>query len=124
METRIPGEHANWLRPIAGALRHPAVQVAVVLWIAAHGAVLLLAGGRLPFDRPALAGIPFAIQLAAPTVGTIEVFLLMGMVYWLTRKRVVPDIAARAPPRGVAARETFAVLAYAAAGQVGGWIVG
>jgi hypothetical protein len=48
----------------------------------------------------------------------------MGVVYWLTRKRVIPDIAARAPARNVAAKETIALLAYAAAGQAGGWIVG
>ncbi len=101
-----------------------AAPIAVILWIAAHGAVLLLAGGHLPFDRPALAGIPFAIQVAAPTFVMIQIFLLMGVVYWLTRKRVIPDIAARAPARHVAARETIALLAYAAAGQVGGWIVG
>jgi hypothetical protein len=111
-------------RLIADTLLHPAAQLAVLLWIAANGAVLLLAGGRLPFDRPALANVPFAVQLAAPTLGMVEIFLLMGVVFWLTRKRVIPDIAARAPERRLAARETFALLAYAAAGQVGGWIVG
>lgn len=102
----------------------PVVQIAVAVWLLAYGVVLLLAGGRLPFDRPALAGIPFALQVAAPTIGMIQIFALMGVVYWLTRKRAIPDMAARAPARAVAARETFALLAYAAAGQVGGWIVG
>jgi len=102
----------------------PVVQIAVAVWLLANGVVLLLAGGRLPFDRPALAGIPFALQVAAPTIGMIQIFALMGVVYWLTRKRAIPDMAARAPARAVAARETFALLAYAAAGQVGGWIVG
>jgi hypothetical protein len=111
-------------RLIAGTMRHSAVRIAIILWIGAHVAVLLLAGGRLPFDRPALAEIPFAIQLAAPTLGMIEIFLLMAVVYWLTRRRAIPDIAARAPARRIAARETFALLAYAAAGQLGGWIVG
>jgi hypothetical protein len=53
----------------------------------------------------------------------IEVFFLMAVVYWLTRKRVIADIAARAPLRAVAGRETFALIAYSVAGQVGGWIV-
>jgi hypothetical protein len=101
-----------------------AALIAVILWIAAYAAVLLLADGRLPFDRPALAGIPFAAQLAAPSLVMIQIFLLMGVVYWLTRKRAIPDIAARAPVRRVAGRETAALLAYAAAGQLGGWIVG
>jgi hypothetical protein len=99
---------------------HPAVQISVAAWIAAYGLVLLLAGGHFPFDRPALAGIPFALQLAAPTIGMIQIFLLLAIIYWLTRKRVSPDIAARAPARAIAARETAALLAYAAAGQVGG----
>ncbi len=102
----------------------PVVQIAVGVWIVAYCVVLVLADGRLPFDRPALAGIPFAIQVAAPTIGMIQIFVLMGIIYWLTRKRVIPDIAARAPARNVAAKETFALLAYAALGQAGGWIVG
>lgn len=109
---------------IAGTIRHPAVQIATTLWIAAHCVVLLLSGGHLPFDRPALADLPFALQVASPTVGMLEIFLLMGVVYWLTRKRALPDIAARAPAQAIAARETFGLLGYAAVGQVGGWIVG
>jgi hypothetical protein len=111
-------------RLIAATFLHPAAQIAALLWIAAYLVILVLADGRLPFDRPALAGVPFAIQLAAPTLTMVEIFLLMGIVYGLTRRRVIPDIAARAPGRAQAARETFAVLAYAAAGQAGGWIVG
>jgi hypothetical protein len=123
MRTQV--ENATfWRRSLLGALTHRAVQAAIVLWIAAYCAILMLSGGRLPFDRPALAGVPFAVQLVAPTVVMIEVLLLMGVVYWLTRKRAVPDIAARAPGRGVAARETFGLLAYAMVAQVGGWIVG
>lgn len=111
-------------RLLTNTIRQPAIQIAFGLWLAAYVAVLLTAGDRLPFDRPALAGIPFAAQLAAPSLGMVEIFLLMGIVHWLTRGRVIPDIANRAPARRLAARETFAVLAYAAAGQAGGWIVG
>jgi hypothetical protein len=109
---------------IASLIRHPAAQLALALWIAAYGAVLLLADGSLPFDRPALARVPFAVQLAAPTIGMAQIFVLMAIVYGLTRRRVLPDLAARAPGRGLAARETFGLLAYAAAGEAGGWIVG
>jgi hypothetical protein len=116
--------HALKATPSRRLILPAAAPIAVVLWIAAHGVVLLLADGRLPFDRPTLAGIPFAAQLAAPSLVMIEIFVLMGVVYWLTRKRAIPDIAARAPDRRVAGRETAALLAYAAAGQVGGWIVG
>jgi hypothetical protein len=119
-------DHAN--SPLRGRIGNivlrPPVLVAATFWIAANVAVLLLADGRLPFDRPALASLPFAQQVALPSVGLIEVFVLMTVVYFLTRKRVIPDLAARAPERSQAVRETVALLGYAAAGQVGGWLLG
>jgi len=94
------------------------------LWVAGYAAVLLLAQGSLPFDRPAVERRPFAMQVAAPTFGLVEIFVLMLLAFILTRKRVIPDMAARSPDRRIALRETVLVLAYAALGQVGGWIVG
>jgi hypothetical protein len=113
------------LRRIAqSTVLHPAVQIAAALWLFANAAVLALAEGALPFDRPALANVPFAQQVAFPTLGLVEVVLLMGVVYGLTRRRIAPDLAARAPARAQSLRETVWLLAYAALGQVGGWIVG
>jgi hypothetical protein len=109
------------LRAVA---RHRGVQIAVVLWVVGYVVVLWLAHGSLPFDRPAVAHLRFASQLAAPTVVMIEILVLMVVAFLLTRQRVIPDIAARAPDRPVALRETIYVLAYAALGQIGGWIVG
>jgi hypothetical protein len=109
------------LRAIA---RHRGVQTAVVLWVIAYAVVLFLAHGALPFDRPAVAGLPFAVQLSAPSVGLIEIFVLMVLTFLLTRKRVIPDMAARAPERRIALRETVLIVSYAALGQIGGWIVG
>ena len=111
-------------RLIASTVRHPAVQVAAVLWVAANVAVLLLANGVLPFDRPALADLTFARQVALPSLGMIEIFALMAVVYALTSRRVIPDLAARAPERRQTARETASLLGYAGLGQVGGWLVG
>lgn len=110
-------------RVARATILHPAGAAAIGLWIAVHLAVLWLAGGYLPFDRPAFAGRPFAMQMAVPTLGMIEIFGLMLMVYWLTRKRKV-DIAVRAPDRPVAARETAMLLAYAMLAQAGGWLLG
>src|SRR5260221_9367898 len=109
---------------IRSAVLHPAVQVAAALWIVANVAVLLLPGGVLPFDRPALADMPFVQQVALPSLGLIEVFALMAVVYVLTGRRVIPDLAARAPERAQAARETTLLLGYAGLGQLGGWLVG
>ena len=106
------------------AVRHPAVQVATFLWVIATAAVFSLARGSLPFDRPALAGLPFIQQVIFPSVAMIEIFVLMVVVYLLTRKRAIPDLAARAPGRAEAARETALLIGYAALGQAGGWFVG
>jgi hypothetical protein len=62
--------------------------------------------------------------MAQPIIGMIEIFRAHGVDLPLTRKRVISDMAARAPERRVAFRETVLVLAYAALGQAGGWIVG
>jgi MFS family permease len=103
---------------------HPAGMVALALWTIANLAVVILARGSLPFDRPAVASMPFAKQVASPTLGFLEIFALMGVVYAITRKRTPPDLAARAPAKATAAFETFGVLVYAMLGQVGGWLLG
>jgi hypothetical protein len=46
------------------------------------------------------------------------------VVYVLTGRRVIPDLAARAPERAQAARETVLLIGYAGLGQLGGWLVG
>jgi hypothetical protein len=104
--------------------RHRGVQAAAALWVAGYLAVLGLAHGSLPFDRPAVAQRPFAVQLAAPTIGLAQIFALMALAFLLTRRRAIPDMAARAPERRAALREVVLVIAYAALGQVGGWILG
>ena len=109
---------------LRGIVSHRGVRVAAALWVVGYIIIVWLAHGSLPFDRPAVARLPFAAQLAAPTVGIIEIFVLMLIAFLVTRRRVVPDIAARAPDRGVAWRETVWLLAYAMLGQLGGWIVG
>jgi hypothetical protein len=111
-------------RLVRNTVLNRSVQVAVLLWAALNLAAILLARGHLPFDRPALAGKPFAFQMALPTLGLLEVFLLMAVTYWLTSRRAIPDIAARAPERPLAARETMMVLAYAALGQAVGGVLG
>jgi hypothetical protein len=105
-------------------LSHRGVQSAAFLWITGYIVVLWLSHGSLPFDRPAIARLPFTLQLAMPTIGMIEVFVLMAVTVLLTRTRTVPNMAARAPERRAALRETIGLLVYAALGQIGGWVVG
>lgn len=88
------------LGPVLRAIvRHRSVQATVGLWVIGHLLVLALAHGSLPFDRPAVAHLPLASQMAVPTVSLIEIFVLMMFTFLLTRRRVVPDIAARTGDR-------------------------
>src|SRR5580698_4054533 len=105
-------------------VNHRGVQIAAGLWILGYAVVLWLARGSLPFDRPAVNQLPFAVQLAAPSVTLIEIFALMAVTFLLTRQRVIPDMAARAPDRQATKKETLGLLAYAMLGQAGGWILG
>jgi len=102
----------------------PLILWAALGWCGLNLAALELSGGVLPFDRPALAGLPFAFQMAAPSLALAEVFALMGLTWWLTRRRQIPDMAARAPARPTALRETIGLLAYAMMAQAGGWLIG
>jgi hypothetical protein len=100
------------------------VLAGVIGWCVLNLAVVMLAHGVLPFDRPALATTPVAVQIASPSLALIEQLALMGLVWWLTRRRAVPQMAERAPERARAWRETAGLLAYAMAAQAGGWILG
>src|SRR5271166_6046551 len=78
-------------------VRHRGVRAAAALWVLIYLLALMLAHGSLPFDRPAVAKLPFALQIAAPSITFIEIFALMGLVFLMTRRRSIPDMAARAP---------------------------
>ena len=120
----VPGRPSFGRRLMRGTVGHPAARVAIVIWIALNGVAIWLANGFLPFDRPSLRGAPFSVQMALPTFGLLEIFVLMAVVYGLTSRRRMPDMAARAPARALAVRETIFTLAYAMAAQAGGWLLG
>src|ERR1700751_4809636 len=88
---------------VRDAALQPAGQIAATLWVVATMAVFMLAGGFLPFDRPAVSGMSVVQQILLPTFGMLEVFLLMAITYFLTAHRVAPNVAARAPARALAA---------------------
>ena len=93
-------EHSLAMRIARVSVLHPAGMVALALWTIANLAVVILARGSLPFDRPVVASMPFATQVASPTLGFLEIFALMGVVYAITR--TPPDLAARAPAKATA----------------------
>ena len=92
-------------------------------------AIIPLSHGVLPFHRPILEGISVQAQALLQFLSPVPPLLLMGVTYLLTRKRIVPDMAARAPKARVAAREMAALWGYGASvlavGQIlGRWLVG
>jgi hypothetical protein len=111
----------SWLTAL---LAQRSVQITIVLWLAANVAVLALARGHLPFHRPSLHDASFASQLLSPNLAMVEVFLLIAVAFALTRRRVIPDVGARAPERGVALQETTWMVIYGVAALLGGLILG
>jgi hypothetical protein len=110
--------------PAAAAPLRRVIAVAVLAWLALNAAILMLAHGYLPFDRPNLAGAPFWFQVAMPTIAMVEQLALMGLVAFMTRGRPPGEIAVRAPAAAAARREVGFVLVGAMAAQAGGWVLG
>jgi hypothetical protein len=104
--------------------RERSVHLALALWIAGFIAVLVLAQGSLPFNRPMLATLPYRTQLLVTLFQPVLPFILMAVTYLLTRRRVIPDMASRAPVRSLAARETLLLWLYGALVLGVGQIVG
>lgn len=95
----------------------------MVVWLAANALILAIAPETLPLDRPAAHGRSAADQVVGANAGLVEIFALMGIVYALTRRRTVPNLAARAPARVAASRETLLLIGYGVLGQLGGLLL-
>lgn len=100
------------------------VWAALVLWFVSIAAIFPLSHGTLPFHRPILESVPVRAQALLQFLSPVPPLLLMSVTYLLTRKRNVPDMAARAPEAVMAAREIVALWAYAACVLVIGQILG
>lgn len=109
---------------VTRVLRERSVQVAIAFWVVASLAVFVLCpDGKFPLYRPALANLSVRMEVVAPLIGLAFVFLQMLVVYFLTRRRSVPDMASRAPAEAVARREVLFLWAYGALVLLGGrWI--
>jgi hypothetical protein len=105
-------------------LRERSFQLAALLWLVCTFAVFpLSAGGKFPLNRPLLANAPLAVQVIVPVVGLLLVFVQMSVAYFLTRRRSIPDMAARAPDRAIAKREVWLLWTYGAAVLLAGqWL--
>ena len=99
-------------------------QIAIVLWAAASYAVFPLSGGVLPFNRPGMAPLPLERQVIFPDVVLAMFLVLLVVIFFLTRRRTLPDLAARAPNVPMAVRETLALWIYGSLGMVLGRVIG
>ena len=104
--------------------RERSLYIAIVLWIAGLCAIYPISGGTLPFNRPNIGALSFRQQMVYQVFQPLVFFIFLAVIYWLTRRRAVPDMAQRAPDRALAARETLLMWTYGAivlgAGQVAG----
>jgi len=94
-------------------IRQRSFQIALALWLLISVAAELLCHGTMPLpigphpDKPAAMVISSSIAL-------LFLVLEIGLVSLITRRRALPDLAARAPERGIALRETIALWLYGA----------
>lgn len=92
-------------------------------WVGATLYVALTSPATLPFDWPARPAQPTWAVLVETNIALAQVLLLMGVVYWLTRRRPSPRLEDRAPPRRQAVYETLGLLAYGLIGLLGGFLL-
>ncbi len=111
---------------IATLISSRSVQLLAVAWVVAILLAYLLGADGLPFERPALEGIPVIGQIAVLPLVFITIYLPipLGVTYFITRRRAIPDISDRAPERALALKEMLLLLAYGAAALILGQIIG
>ena len=109
---------------LARLLSQRSVQIAIAVWLVANALVLTLGRHGIPFDRPSVEDEPVGQQLIFANAGLLEVFGLIWVVYALTRRRTIPDVAARAPERDTARREVQLLVVYGILAQAGGYLLG
>ena len=93
--------------------RERSLLFAVIIWLACITAIYPISSGVLPFNRPNISALSFRQQIVFQVSQPIVFFIFLAVIYWLTRRRAIPDMAGRAPDRSIAARETLLMWAYA-----------
>src|SRR5690349_10207653 len=101
----------------------PVAVVTAFGWVTACAVVLALAPATGGLQHEHEGATPIGVLVGA-NINLIVVGLLIAVVRRITRDRVRPDVAARAPRREVAAREVAGLIAYGVAVQVAGAVLG
>ena len=98
-------------------------QVVLILWVGISAATVMLCHGTMPLPMGPHPQKPVAFVISSQT-SLILLVLLIGLVGLITRRRPMPDLAARAPERSIALRETMALWIYCAVVLVAGRFIG
>jgi hypothetical protein len=104
-------------------IRQRSFQVALALWVLISVAAVLLCHGTMPLPIGPHPGQPAAMAISS-SIALIFMVLEIGLVALITRRRALPDLAARAPERSVALRETIALWLYGALVLLAGRFIG
>ena len=87
-------------------IRQRSFQIALVLWVFISLAAVALCHGTMPLPIGPHPGLPLAMVIFS-SIALVFLVLEIGLVALITRRRPIPDLAERAPERGVALRETL-----------------
>jgi hypothetical protein len=98
-------------------------QAALALWILLSVAALALCHGTMPLPLGPHPGNPVALVVSS-SIALVFLVLEIGLVALITRRRPLPDLAGRAPERGVALREAVLLWIYGAAVLLAGRFIG
>jgi hypothetical protein len=104
-------------------IRQRSFQVALALWVLISVAALPLCHGTMPLPIGPHPGAPAAMVISS-SIALIFMVLEIGLVALITLRRELPDLAARAPERSVALRETIVLWLYGTLVLLAGRFVG
>jgi hypothetical protein len=104
-------------------IRQRSLQVALLLWVLISLGVLWLCHGTMPLQIGPAPVNP-AGQVIFSSIALLFLVLEAGLVALITRRRPLPDLAERAPERGVALRETLFLWLYGGMVLLAGRFIG
>ena len=98
-------------------------QASLVLWVAISVAAVVLCHGTMPLPIGPHPGKPVAMVISS-SIALVFLVLEVGLVALITRRRPMPDLAVRAPERGIALREIVWLWIYGAVVLLAGRVLG
>jgi hypothetical protein len=95
-------------------LGQKALWAGLILWLMLGMALIVLGGRMLPLKMVEDHATTPLQHVTGSLIELLILLVMMGIVQLIARRRSYPDLAARSPERGVAARETTWLWVYAA----------